>query len=148
MGIDQQALATLIAKEEIRQLVLLYSRGVDRKDIDLLRTLYAKDATDDHGQHFKGTAGDYMHFLERSFPHMRMSGHYVCNHLISVNGDEAEGEVYASPTTSSPTAKAAPQRTLRAFAISIATRRKVDAGCSPSESSSSITAAIARSRHP
>lgn len=95
MGIDQQALATLIAKEEIRQLVLLYSRGVDRKDIDLLRTLYAKDATDDHGQHFKGTAGDYMHFLERSFPHMRMSGHYVCNHLIAVNGDEAEGEVYA-----------------------------------------------------
>lgn len=95
MGIDQQALATLTAKEDIRQLVLLYSRGVDRKDIDLLRTLYAKDATDDHGRHFKGRADDYLRFLEQSFPHMRMSGHYVCNHLISVNGGEAEGEVYA-----------------------------------------------------
>jgi hypothetical protein len=95
MSIDQQALATLVAKEDIRQLVLLYSRGVDRKDIELLRTLYAKDATDDHGSHFQGAADDYMRFLERSFPHMRMSGHYVCNHLISVDGDEADGEVYA-----------------------------------------------------
>lgn len=95
MSIDPPALATLIAKEEIRQLVLLYSRGVDRKDIDLLRTLYAKAATDDHGSHFKGQADDYLRFLEKSFPYMRMSGHYVCNHLISVNGDEGEGEVYA-----------------------------------------------------
>jgi ketosteroid isomerase-like protein len=95
MAIDQTALATLVAKEEIRQLVLLYSRGVDRKDIDLLRSLYAKDATDHHGSHFDGSAEDYMRFLERSFPYMRMSGHYVCNHLISVNGDAAEGEVYA-----------------------------------------------------
>lgn len=95
MSIDQSALATLIAKEDIRQLVLLYSRGVDRKDIDLLRTLYAKDATDHHGAHFSGQADDYLRFLEKSFPYMRMSGHYVCNHLISVNGNEAEGEVYA-----------------------------------------------------
>ncbi|MBP6724219.1 MAG: nuclear transport factor 2 family protein [Halioglobus sp.] len=95
MGTDPNALDTLIAKEQIRELVLLYSRGVDRKDIELLRTLYTSDATDDHGPHFSGSADDYIAFLERSLPHMRYSGHHVCNHLISVNGAEAEGEVYA-----------------------------------------------------
>lgn len=93
MNLD--ALAKLVAKEEIRELVLLYSRGVDRKDGALLRTLYAEGATDTHGDTFHGAAQDYVSFLERSFPHMPYSGHHVCNHLISVDGDEGEGEVYA-----------------------------------------------------
>lgn len=95
MSIDQNAISVIIAKEEIRDLVLLYSRGVDRKDIALLRSLYANDATDHHGSHFSGAVDDYIAFLERSLPHIHVSGHYVCNHLISVDGDEAEGEVYA-----------------------------------------------------
>jgi hypothetical protein len=95
MSIDQQSLTTLLAKEQIRELAMLYSRGVDRKDIELLRTLYAKDATDHHGKYFSGGADDYLRFLERSFPHMRMSGHFICNHLVSVDGDQGEGELYA-----------------------------------------------------
>jgi hypothetical protein len=95
MSTDQKTLATLLAKEEIRELAMLYSRGVDRKDIELLRTLYAKDATDHHGKYFSGGAEEYLRFLDKSFPHMRMSGHFICNHLVSVDGDQGEGEVYA-----------------------------------------------------
>jgi hypothetical protein len=95
MSIDQKALTTLIAKDEIRELAMLYSRGVDRKDAELLKTLYTKDGTDNHGKHFNGNADDYIQFLEKAFPHMLMSGHFICNHLISVDGDEAEGEIYA-----------------------------------------------------
>ncbi len=95
MGIDQTILDTLIAKEEIRELALLYSRGVDRKDGPLLRTLYTKDATDTHGNTYDGDAKGYVDFLERSFPYMPYSGHHVCNHLISVNGNTGNGEVYA-----------------------------------------------------
>lgn len=95
MNLDQGALATLIAKEEIRELGLLYARGVDRKDAALLRTLYTRDATDTHGDSFDGSAEDYVQFLERSFPYMQYSGHHICNHLISVDGDEGEGEIYA-----------------------------------------------------
>jgi hypothetical protein len=39
MSIEQTTLANLLAKEEIRELAMLYSRGVDRKDIELLRTV-------------------------------------------------------------------------------------------------------------
>lgn len=95
MSIGENTLATLIAKEQIRELVLLYSRGVDRQDAALLRTLYTEDATDTHGDTFDGPAEDYVQFLEKAFPYMHYSGHHVCNHLISVDGDEGEGEVYA-----------------------------------------------------
>jgi hypothetical protein len=93
--VNAKAVATLIAKDEIRELAMLYSRGVDRKDIELLRSLYAADATDHHGSHYNGDANGYLRFLERSLPHMRYGGHHICNHLISVDGDHAEGEVYA-----------------------------------------------------
>lgn len=91
----ETTLATLIAKDEIRELAMLYSRGVDRKDGALLRTLYTADATDTHGDTFDGGAEDYVTFLEQSFPYMRYSGHHICNHLITVAGDTGEGEVYA-----------------------------------------------------
>jgi ketosteroid isomerase-like protein len=95
MDIDADQLAELVAKEQIRELALLYSRGVDRQDPELLRTLYTEDATDTHGDTFDGPAGEYVDFLEGAFPYIRYSGHHVCNHLISVNGNEGEGELYA-----------------------------------------------------
>lgn len=95
MDAELQGLDALIAKEAIRELVLLYSRSIDRKDVALLRTLYTDDATDTHGNTYDGPAEGYCKFIERSLPHLLYSGHHVCNHLISVDGDDAEGEVYA-----------------------------------------------------
>ena len=95
MSVDETSLANLVAKDEIRDLVLLYSRAVDRKDVALLRDLYTADATDTHGDSFDGGAADYCNFIEKSLPYMRYSGHHVCNHLIAVDGDTGEGEVYA-----------------------------------------------------
>lgn len=89
------ALQVLLDKDAIRELVLLYSRAVDRKDVALLRDLYTDDATDTHGDSFDGPADAYCDFIEASLPHMPYSGHHVCNHLVAVEGDEASGEVYA-----------------------------------------------------
>lgn len=95
MAGDTSNTAILQAKEDIRELALLYCRGVDRKDPALLRTLYTQDGTDTHGDTFDGPAEAYVDFLEQSFPYIRYSGHHVCNHLVAVDGDDAEGEVYA-----------------------------------------------------
>jgi ketosteroid isomerase-like protein len=91
----QEALKRLLDKEAIRELVLLYSRAIDRQDVALLRDLYTDDATDTHGDTFDGSADDYCQFIAASFPYMPYSGHHVCNHLIAVDGDHASGEVYA-----------------------------------------------------
>lgn len=85
----------LVAREAIRELALKYCRGVDRQDMAMLRELYTTDATDTHGDTFDGSAQDYIDFLAQSLPHIKYSGHHVCNHLISVDGDVGEGEVYA-----------------------------------------------------
>jgi ketosteroid isomerase-like protein len=94
-GMDE-ALRSLIEKDRIRELGLLYSRAIDRKDIALLRTLYTADATDTHGDTFDGSAAEYCDFIARSSPYMAYSGHHICNHLIALrDGDEADGEIYA-----------------------------------------------------
>jgi hypothetical protein len=91
----EDTLAELVAKEEIRELVLLYSRGINRKDFDLLRSLYTHDATDHHGASFFPTPDEFVSRLREAVPSQERGGLYVCNHLIAVNGDAAEGEVYA-----------------------------------------------------
>ncbi|MBW8755537.1 MAG: nuclear transport factor 2 family protein [Sphingomonadales bacterium] len=94
MAIDETALQKLIDKDAIRDLVLCYSRAIDRKDIELLRDLYTEDATDTHGDSFDGPADKYCEFIAGSLPHMQYSGHHVCNHMVSVEGDKGNGEVY------------------------------------------------------
>ena len=46
-------LETLIAKQEITDVVYRYARGIDRLDFELVRSCYHPDAYDDHGA-FKG----------------------------------------------------------------------------------------------
>jgi hypothetical protein len=89
------ALAVLQAKEEIRDLALLYCRGVDRKDYDLIRSLYTEDATDTHGPTHYPTRDAFVDALRKGLPRMPYTGHHVCNHLISVDGETGEGEIYA-----------------------------------------------------
>jgi ketosteroid isomerase-like protein len=104
MAIDEPALQNLIDREAIRDLVLCYSRAIDRKDVKLLRDLYTADATDSHGDSFDGPADKYCDFIAGSLPHMIYSGHHVCNHMIEVTGDIANGEVYALAFHVLPTA--------------------------------------------
>lgn len=85
----------LLDKEAIRDLVALYSRAIDKGDVDLLADLYTEDATDTHGDSFDGSAADFCTFIAGNLPYMPYSGHHVCNHLIALNGDVGSGEAYA-----------------------------------------------------
>lgn len=94
LATESRAVQELIDREAIRDLVLCYSRAIDRKDVGLLRDLYTEDATDTHGDTFDGGAKEYCDFIEGALPFMTYSGHHACNHMIAVDGDTGNGEVY------------------------------------------------------
>jgi hypothetical protein len=93
-----RALQALLDKDAIRDLVLSYSRAVDRQDFALLRTLYADDAVeDDHGGLYAGPAEGYVDWLMQVMPRLGITAHCVQNHLIIPDGDGcAQGEVYVT----------------------------------------------------
>ena len=94
MAIDAALEATLRAiadRDAIWQVMLRYCRGMDRLDVDLLRSCYFEDAIDDHGRFF-GKAGDFVEWVTRSTAFMQMMQHAVFNHLCELDGDDAYAE--------------------------------------------------------
>ncbi len=84
-GVDNQAqLAELLAKQEITELVYRYCRGVDRLDLDMVRSCYHPDATDSHGT-FQGSVEEYLAWSERLLRRYTGSAHTLANILIELD---------------------------------------------------------------
>ena len=88
----------LIAKDAIRDVLMRYSRGVDRGDVALLRSCFHTDSTDDHG-HWKGNGQDFADFIVQSLPQRtHHTTHSVANVLIELDPQDdarAQAESYA-----------------------------------------------------
>jgi hypothetical protein len=94
-GTDPKALAALLDKQEITELLTRYLRSVDRGDVATLRSCYLPGATEDHGGLFAGPAEAYVDGIERDLTHPRSrTSHNMTNLLIEVNGDVATAESY------------------------------------------------------
>lgn len=94
MKSKEARLEEFLAKEEIRDVLMRYGRGVDRADADLLRTCYHPGAIEEHGSTYSGPIEPY---LEGAIPRIRKMGtlaHYICNIHISLEGDKAYVESY------------------------------------------------------
>jgi hypothetical protein len=83
----------VIARDEIRNILALYPRAVDRCDEALLRRLYWPDATDDHGA-FKGDLDAFIAWAFPSLLSLSQTHHLVGNPAIEVQDDQAESESY------------------------------------------------------
>jgi hypothetical protein len=95
MTIDAGPIDSLIAKDEIRDLVLTFCRAVDRGDVDLARTLYEHDALDEHGINPTNTAEEFFGLIEPMEAGLTTIQHNITNHLVRMTGpDSAEGEAY------------------------------------------------------
>jgi ketosteroid isomerase-like protein len=93
----EAALRDLVDKEQIREVVARYFRGVDRKEWDLVRSCYHPDALDEHGPLFSGPATGFVDWVsgwidERFSVTMHIGG----QSLIELDGDVAHGETYAN----------------------------------------------------
>ena len=88
----------LADKDEIHDVLMRYSRGVDRLDVALLTSCYHADSWDDHG-HFKGTGHEFAAFIVESLRgRTHHTTHSVANVLIEldpVDRDAAHVESYA-----------------------------------------------------
>ena len=49
-----------VAKLEIQEALARYARGIDRQDVELAKSAYHPDATDEHGGPFHGNAHEVM----------------------------------------------------------------------------------------
>jgi hypothetical protein len=86
----QQQLDVLVAKDQIRDVLYRYARGVDRKDEALLKSCYHPDGIDAHWS-FIGNGHDFAEEILR--PHQMGQipnfKHFITNILIEVSDDRA-----------------------------------------------------------
>lgn len=77
-----EGLQPLLDRQQIEDVLTRYSRAVDRADIDLLKTCYHDDATEDHAGVFTGTARDYVDQIAGILPRAGIMNHMVMNVLV------------------------------------------------------------------
>ncbi|MEI5673176.1 MULTISPECIES: nuclear transport factor 2 family protein [unclassified Nocardioides] len=81
----------LADRQEIRDRLASYCHGVDRLDLDLVRSVYARDGVDHHTG-FSGTADEYVAWLARGLPRLDGTMHILGTHLCELYGDVALSE--------------------------------------------------------
>ena len=93
---DRPMFETIVAERAITRALHTYCRAIDRRDPDLLATVYHSDAIDDHGGAFSGTAGDYVTWVMEHLLNFVSSMHTLHNILIEVDpaGATARAESY------------------------------------------------------
>jgi hypothetical protein len=79
-------------RQQIIEVLHRYARGIDRCDVELLRSVYHEDATDAHGS-FDGNAHEFAEFMVPRLKAQTSYGiHHVTNELVEVDGDRAIAE--------------------------------------------------------
>lgn len=85
-------LQELYDKQKLYENMMLYCRGMDRKELEVLKSTFWPEATDDHGSY----VGNAHEFCEMAYRNQKISGHasshHCCNTLIELNGDQAKRE--------------------------------------------------------
>lgn len=85
----------LLAKEDIRDVLARYARGIDRADGELLKSCYHADAQEEHGSTYAGPAHPYIDgAVARMKKNPHPMAHYICNTHVERDGDTAFVETY------------------------------------------------------
>jgi SnoaL-like domain len=86
---------SLLVKDRLHELEMAYCRGVDRRDLALLQSIFFDDAIEDHGKMYNGSAHAFAQWVVAQFlPKYELTAHYVLNESYRVDGDRAEGETH------------------------------------------------------
>jgi hypothetical protein len=91
--IESEALAGLVARQEIWECLLRYARGVDRVDEGLIRSAFWEDAVDAHGR-VTGSPEDFLGWFLPAQPDREVAQHLLMNHRLQLDGASASAETY------------------------------------------------------
>ena len=83
----------LTDRAEIYDCMQRYARGIDRQDRALLRSAYHDGAVDDHVG-FVGVVDDFIDWAFAYHGTQTRYRHYLANHTVDIDGDEAHAETY------------------------------------------------------
>ena len=91
---DAAALDAALSKAAIHDLAMAYSRGVDRADTDLLKSIFHEDSTVISGV-VNGSGAQFADQITAYVTaNLEYCVHTVANEWVEVNGDHAVGELY------------------------------------------------------
>ena len=91
----EQLVTELSDREAIRDCLYRYSRAADRRDEDLLRSVYWPDAVDQHLS-FKGNVEELIAWAMPIMRTMEHQLHLIGNVMINLQGQRADVESYFS----------------------------------------------------
>jgi hypothetical protein len=91
---DQQEVNDRI---EIQHLMACYARGIDRRQLDLVKKCFHDDAVVNYGYFIGDTAG-LMEWLKTPLMNTSNSAHLLGNSYMEFDGDVAAVETYAQPS--------------------------------------------------
>src|ERR1700733_11704167 len=91
------AVALLVAKQQITEVLYRRARSADRRDVELALSCYHAGATEEH-EGFSGLAADFIQDVSMISPNSRAPviglWHLISNVLIEIDGDTAAVESY------------------------------------------------------
>ena len=83
-------------RQQIHDVVLRYCQGIDRLDMDLVRSAYHPDGVDHHTG-FDGTVDEYVAWVGPQLAeHLDGTMHVMGNHRVELFGDDALAETYVT----------------------------------------------------
>ncbi|MER7006061.1 nuclear transport factor 2 family protein [Dactylosporangium sp. NPDC000555] len=82
----------LVDKQQIAEALFRYCRGIDRCDVDLIRSAFYPEAVDDHGDNAMLAYEFAEHYVRERQAETEFAIHRVMNHLIELDGDVAVSE--------------------------------------------------------
>jgi len=91
--IDAAELREMLDRQQIARCLLRYTRGVDRRDPDLVRAAFHPDGIDCHGG-VTGTVEDFLAWWLPLQDSREATQHFVTNQTIDIDGDVAHVETY------------------------------------------------------
>ncbi|MBW1901552.1 MAG: nuclear transport factor 2 family protein [Deltaproteobacteria bacterium] len=91
-----QLIQELIVKQEIRDVLSRYCRGLDRMDKEMAYSVWHDDATALYYDMYEGTGHGFIDWVWVAHGGMQCHSHQITNVLTRVDGDKAVSEAYVS----------------------------------------------------